>query len=118
MLPIGVSLEDMSIIGLMHRTHKRRGQYDNPALSIDFAPSAERQPVLACLLRRLLLNDRFEDALKLADAYSSAPNFARSMEWLLYTSLEASVDDTSPGLPGSNSQLSKTADLVSNFSQF
>jgi len=117
-LPIGVSLEDMSIIGLMHRTHKRRGQYDNSALSIDFAPSAERQPVLACLLRRLLLNDRFEDALKLADAYSSAPNFARSMEWLLYTSLEASVDDPSPGSPGSNSQLSKTADLVSNFSQF
>ncbi len=126
-LPIGVSLEDMSVVGLQHRTHKRRGQCANPALSIDFAPIAERQPVLACLLRRLLLNNRLEEALQLADSYSRGPHFARSMEWLLYTALDAAFHerDVSPRLIDSSSsaerhssELSKTTELISNFSQF
>jgi hypothetical protein len=126
-LPIGVSLEDLSIVGLQHRTHKRRGQCANPALSIDFAPIAERQPVLACLLRRLLLNNRLEEALQLADSYSQGPHFARSMEWLLYTALDAASHghDARPRPQGSGngsdrpaSELSKTIELISNFSQF
>ena len=126
-LPIGVSLEDLSIVGLQHRTHKRRGHCANPALSIDFAPIAERQPVLACLLRRLLLNNRLEEALQLADSYSRGPQFARSLEWLLYTALDAAIqgNDVLPRLEDSKnsgkrpvSELSKTIELISNFSQF
>ena len=126
-LPIGVSLEDLSIVGLQHRAHKRRVQCTNPALSVDFAPVAERQPVLACLLRRLLLNNRLEEALQLADSYSQGPHFARSMEWLLYTALDAAFHehDARPSLEDSankdkrhSSELSKTIELVSNFSQF
>jgi hypothetical protein len=92
--------------------HRRRGQYVNPTLAIDFAPVAERQPVLACLLRRLLLNDRLEEALQLADSYSSGPHFARSMEWLLYTALESNDKARQ------NAELTKTAELISNFSEY
>jgi hypothetical protein len=113
-IPIGISFEDMSVVGLMHRMHTRRGIYDNPCCSIDFAPQPERQPILACLLRRLIFNDELLEAVKLADLYSMKPDFARSLEWLLYTALEASGS----GKNDTESELNKIIELISKFTQF
>lgn len=51
-------------------------------------PLPESQPVLPCLLRRLLQKGKAKEALSLATAHSQAPHFPRSLEWLLFTSLE------------------------------
>ena len=53
-----------------------------------FHPLPESQPVLPCLLRRLLQKGKTQEALSLATSHSQAPHFARSLEWLLFTSLE------------------------------
>ena len=53
-----------------------------------FHPLPESQPVLPCLLRRLLQKGKAQEALSLATSHSQAPHFARSLEWLLFTSLE------------------------------
>lgn len=53
-----------------------------------FHPLPESQPVLPCLLRRLLQKGKAQEALSLAISHSQAPHFARSLEWLLFTSLE------------------------------
>lgn len=52
----------------------------------------ETQPVLPCLLRRLLQQRRGKEALALALQHATAPHFARSLEWLLFTSLEINSD--------------------------
>ena len=52
----------------------------------------ETQPVLPCLLRRLLQQGRGQEALTLASRHAHAPHFARSLEWLLFTSLEINAD--------------------------
>ena len=52
----------------------------------------ETQPVLPCLLRRLLYQGRPREAYSLAKRHASAPHFARSLEWLLFTSLEINQD--------------------------
>lgn len=88
-LPIGISLSEVSIIGITQRT-RRNPLFDaHSASGIVFYPLPESQPVLACLLRRLLSQGKFKDALALADLYSSRPNFSRSLEWLLFTSLDS-----------------------------
>lgn len=118
-LPIGVSLQDLSILGLMHRAHRKQ-HFSNPASSVDFAPLPESQPVLACLLRRLLRKGQFQDALYLADLYSLRPHFPRSMEWLLFTSLESNAkQQEEKGLPIKEAgiELMKTAELISQFPQ-
>lgn len=118
-LPIGICLQDLSILGLMHRAYRKR-HYSNPASSVDFAPLPESQPVLACLLRRLLRSEKFEDALYLADLYSLRPHFPRSMEWLLFTALEANAkQQEEKGLPveEAGTELMRTAELVSQFPQ-
>jgi len=118
-LPIGICLQDLSILGLMHRAHRKR-HYSNPASSVDFAPLPESQPVLACLLRRLLRSEKFQDALHLADLYSLSPHFARSMEWLLFTSLEMNAKhQEEKGLPlvDAGVELIRTSELISQFPQ-
>ncbi len=52
----------------------------------------ETQPVLPCLLRRLLHQSRPQEAYSLAKRHASAPHFARSLEWLLFTALEINQD--------------------------
>ena len=52
----------------------------------------ETQPVLPCLLRRLLHQERQQEAYALAKRHAQAPHFARSLEWLLFTSLEINAD--------------------------
>ena len=118
-LPIGVSLEEVSIIGLMHRMH-RKYTYFSGGLSTEFTPLPESQPVLACMLRRLLRKDRFKDALALADMYSHRPHFSRSLEWLLFTALDANENQQSrKGLDKNDagSDLLKSAELLSHFPQ-
>lgn len=51
-------------------------------------PVPESQPVLPCLLRRLLLYGSFAATLALAKQHEDGPHFSRSLEWLLFTSLE------------------------------
>lgn len=118
-LPIGISLQDLSILGLMHRAHRKR-HYSNPASLVDFAPLPESQPVLACLLRRLLRSEKFKDALFLADLYSLRPHFPRSMEWLLFTSLEMNAkqqEERGLSLEEAGVELMRTAELISQFPQ-
>lgn len=57
-----------------------------------FHPLPESQPVLPCLLRRLLQQGKASEALTLAQRHASAPHFPRSLEWLLFTALELEVD--------------------------
>lgn len=66
-----------------------------------FQPLPESQPVLPCLLRRLLQKGKAKEALSLATAHSQAPHFPRSLEWLLFTSLEIN-----------NNQISRTERCV------
>ena len=54
-----------------------------------FHPLPESQPVLPCLLRRLLQQGKASAAAQLARHHATAPHFARSLEWLLFTALEA-----------------------------
>ncbi|WPT12892.1 RAB6A-GEF complex partner protein 1 [Picochlorum sp. SENEW3] len=118
-LPIGVSLEEVSIVGLMHRVH-RKYTYFSGGVSTEFTPLPESQPVLACMLRRLLRKDRFKDALALADMYSHRPHFSRSLEWLLFTALDANENQQiKNGLDKNDagSDLLKSAELLSHFPQ-
>ncbi|GAB4817477.1 hypothetical protein N2152v2_004523 [Parachlorella kessleri] len=86
--PIGVSLAEVSIVGVTQRTI-RSGAFPPPApQSLCFHPLPESQPVLPCLLRRLLQKGKFQDALELAKLHSHGPHFSRSLEWLLFTALE------------------------------
>ncbi len=57
-----------------------------------FHPLPESQPVLPCMLRRLLQQNKFQEALTLARTHAYAPHFARSMEWLLFTTLEMDAE--------------------------
>ena len=69
----------------------------------------ETQPVLPCLLRRLLQQNGFQDALNLATQHASAPHFSRSIEWLLFTALEIN-NDTAPSPSGGKLKATKQPD--------
>ncbi|PRW44970.1 RAB6A-GEF complex partner 1-like isoform A [Chlorella sorokiniana] len=90
--PIGVSLTEVSIIGVMQRVVRSPVFPPEAAQSLCFHPLPESQPVLPCLLRRLLQKGRYDDALELARWHSSGPHFNRSLEWLLFTALEIDAD--------------------------
>jgi hypothetical protein len=99
--PVGISLADAAIVGItqrMVRAQSGRPQaaaggaivLPQPASTLPcFYPIPESQPVLPCLLRRLLQQGAFTDALLLANKHQRGPHFARSLEWLLFTALEA-----------------------------
>ena len=119
-LPIGISLSAVSIIGITQRIRRSAMLASKSSLSLSFHPLLESQPVLPCLLRRLLLHDKFYDALALADLYSHRPHFLRSLEWLLFTSLEANIRfQKEKGLDRKDAgeELTKVAELVLQFPQ-
>ena len=60
--------------------------------SLCLRPLPESQPVLPALLRRLLQAGAVRDAHLLAAMHASGQHFARSLEWLLFTSLELDAD--------------------------
>jgi hypothetical protein len=51
-------------------------------------PIPQSQPILPCLLRRLLLQGDTLGARLLAHHHQHGPHFLRSLEWLLFTSLD------------------------------
>lgn len=51
-------------------------------------PVPQSQPVLPCLLRRQLQHAHFRSARRLARLHQHGPHFSRSLEWLLFTSLD------------------------------
>lgn len=101
--PVGISLSHLSIVGVMQRTI--RAHYSaEPGISLEGPPCTgfyiqpESQPVLPCLLRRLLEQGRSNEAIQLASAHSGdAYNFSRSLEWLLFTALECNEDSNDAG---------------------
>lgn len=90
--PLGISLAEVSIVGMMQRTARSAKFSTNSPPAFSLHPHPESQPVLPCLLRRLLEQGRAADALELATRHSRGPHFARSLEWLLFTTLEADAD--------------------------
>lgn len=51
-------------------------------------PAPQSQPVLPCLLRRQLQHGHARGARRLARLHQHGPHFSRSLEWLLFTSLD------------------------------
>lgn len=98
--PIGVSLAEVSIIGVMQRSVRSQAFPPEAPQSLCFHPLPESQPVLPCLLRRLLQKGRQEEALELARWHSGGPHFNRSLEWLLFTSLEINAEQQHSGSSG------------------
>lgn len=97
--PLGVSLSEVSIFGIMQRMARSTVLPLGSPAALSFHPHPESQPVLPCLLRRLLEQGQAADALELATRHSKGPHFARSLEWLLFTTLEADADLPKDGTP-------------------
>ncbi|PSC67405.1 Quino amine beta chain-like RIC1-like guanyl-nucleotide exchange factor [Micractinium conductrix] len=91
--PTGISLAEVSIIGVMQRTVRSQSFPPGAPQSLCYHPVPESQPVLPCLLRRLLQKGRQEDAYELARWHSQGPHFNRSLEWLLFTSVELDAEE-------------------------
>lgn len=62
-----------------------------------FLPVPESQPVLPALLRRLLQQGALPEALALAKRHEGGPHFKRSLEWLLFTTLDMEGSKCKPG---------------------
>uniref|UniRef100_A0A061S7S9 Protein ric1 n=1 Tax=Tetraselmis sp. GSL018 TaxID=582737 RepID=A0A061S7S9_9CHLO len=90
--PVGISLADAAIVGVTQRMQKSGSRSAGHALAHAsyplFNPCAESQPVLPCLLRRLLQKGAFDEAVVLARRHERGHYFPRSLEWLLFTCLE------------------------------
>ena len=106
--PIGVSLADAAIIGVTQRLRRfslaaaqpgggtlpSAAQHDSelasagPPHAYCLLPVPQSQPVLPCLLRRLLLQGNGRGARLLAQHHQCGPHFSRSLEWLLFSSLD------------------------------
>jgi len=65
-----------------------------------FLPVPESQPVLPALLRRLLQQGALPEALALAARHAGGPHFKRSLEWLLFTTLDMEGSKCKPGRAG------------------
>jgi hypothetical protein len=64
-----------------------------------FLPVPESQPVLPALLRRLLQQGALPEALALATRHEGGPHFRRSLEWLLFTTLDMEAGKCKPLAP-------------------
>ncbi|KAL0029799.1 hypothetical protein WJX77_000735 [Trebouxia sp. C0004] len=97
--PIGISIAEVAIIGITQRMTRSAASSQSlthaHASYPCFHPLPESQPVLPCLLRRLLQKGKAKEALSLATSHSQAPHFARSLEWLLFTSLDINNEQMS-----------------------
>lgn len=113
--PIGISLADAAIVGVTQRVVRSPAVIGNRpagpgaagaqggATSLPcFHVIPESQPVLPCLLRRLLQRGAYANALLLARRHEHGPHFSRSLEWLLFTALE--MESSKPLVCGHGSQ--------------
>eukprot|EP00891_Asterochloris_glomerata_P001441 jgi/Astpho2/1441/e_gw1.00025.4.1_t len=96
--PIGISIAEVAIIGVTQRVARSQQLAARSTLPC-FHPLPESQPVLPCLLRRLLQQGKDGAAMSLAARHCEAPHFARSLEWLLFTALEINNDEVVPYKP-------------------
>lgn len=96
--PIGISIAEVAIIGVTQRVARSQQLAARSTLPC-FHPLPESQPVLPCLLRRLLQQGKDGAAMSLAARHCEAPHFARSLEWLLFTALEINNDEVVPCKP-------------------
>ncbi|KXZ55895.1 hypothetical protein GPECTOR_2g1446 [Gonium pectorale] len=125
--PVGISLADDAIVGITQRIVRGQaslltfGGAGGGASTMSasqlpcFHPIPESQPVLPCLLRRLLQRGAFKEAVMLARRHARGPHFARSLEWLLFTALEIETNTSSLTRLPVNSLLSAAAELVRHF---
>ncbi|GIL70747.1 hypothetical protein Vretifemale_1461 [Volvox reticuliferus] len=106
--PVGISLADDAIVGITQRIVRGTGgpmvgpngvAMASAAQLPCFHPIPESQPVLPCLLRRLLQRGAFQEAVSLARRHARGPHFARSLEWLLFTALEIDTSTSSLARP-------------------
>eukprot|EP00898_Chlorokybus_atmophyticus_P004519 jgi/Chlat1/5068/Chrsp33S08959 len=88
--PLGVSTAAGVIVGVSQRLCVVPNT-DMPC----FEPTPKAQPILPCLLRHLLQTEAHEEALVLASANTSRPHFSHSLEWLLFTVLDAATASAS-----------------------
>eukprot|EP01025_Chloroclados_australasicus_P021160 TRINITY_DN22203_c0_g1_i1.p1 TRINITY_DN22203_c0_g1~~TRINITY_DN22203_c0_g1_i1.p1 ORF type:complete len:1189 (-),score=213.62 TRINITY_DN22203_c0_g1_i1:1664-5230(-) len=102
--PVGISVSDSSIIGITQRMSRmflgNQGIYPTTLLYFNVVP--ESQPLLPCLLRRLLSYRAFNSALYLAKKHQHGPHFPRQLEWLLFTALELELGRQSKRLKQQN----------------
>lgn len=80
-------------VAAQQQQQSARASFSSPAatqgLSLPcFLPVPESQPVLPALLRRLLQQGALREALALAARHEGGPHFRRSLEWLLFTTLD------------------------------
>lgn len=74
-----------------------------------FLPVPESQPVLPALLRRLLQQGALPEALALAKRHEGGPHFKRSLEWLLFTTLDMEGSKCKPGKTGAAAAAASSA---------
>ena len=80
----------------------RGGSAEDSLHAFCLMPAPQSQPVLPCLRRRQLQHGHSRGARRLARLHQHGPHFSRSLEWLLFTSLDhdfcqGDVSDSPPG---------------------
>ena len=127
-VPVGMTSGPSAVTWLTQRLNPQPGfaRADLPW----FQPCPRAQPVLPCVLRHLLAQGEDAQAAALAaDAHvQGQPHFVSSLEWVLFTTLDAHVTRktsssaaTAAGGPGSEASataLSRTVALISPFPEF
>ena len=83
-----------------------------------FSPLSRAQPVLPSLLRHLLRLRRDGAARRLARAARGRPHLISSLEWLLFTTLDAHVRAQRRRQPPARSSLERTVALISDSPEF
>eukprot|EP00210_Caulerpa_lentillifera_P000400 g390.t1 len=87
--PVGISLADAAIIGVSQRLIRSSSSTSLSASLPCFSLIPDTQPVLPCLLRRLLQRGAVQEARLLAKKHQKLGlHFSKSLEWLLFTALE------------------------------
>jgi hypothetical protein len=84
--PLGLAPGPGAVVWLTQRLAAAGGG-DLPC----FEAAPKSQPVLPCLLRHLLRRGADGDAAALASAAEGRPHFTHSLEWLLFSALDAHV---------------------------
>ncbi|KAK3260394.1 hypothetical protein CYMTET_30647 [Cymbomonas tetramitiformis] len=84
--PLGISPATCAIVGMAQRLVSSSSGTFNC-----FDPTLSTQPILPCLLRHMLQRGALAEALVLARSTADSTHFSHSLEWLLYSVLQAEV---------------------------
>ena len=121
-VPVGMTSGPSAVTWLTQRLNPQPGfaRADLPW----FQPCPRAQPVLPCVLRHLLGQGADAQAAALAaEAHvTGQPHFVSSLEWVLFTTLDAHVTRKTaapgPGGEATATALSRTVALISPFPEF